>query len=269
MGTGGATQTDVITTTARDDSGQTVTSQSQATVRITDVAPTITVTKSPSPISRPQPGGTFRFTVVVTNTSVEPVTITSLVDDVYGNLDRRGSCAVGTRLAARGGSYSCAFDGDFIGAAGASQTDTVTVIAVDDDNTTVTAVAKATVSITPVGTPPVTTPPPTVPPAQPRPQTPTPIVPVGISPTPQVLVRTGSDLSGPARLAGLLLIVGMTLLAATRNWGLGGPRLAPEPAGPGGGGGWFMPPRPPQGPLGGLGVGLTGSPPPVRRAEPV
>jgi len=269
FGNAGAAQTDVITVTARDDAGQTVTSQSRATVRITDIVPTISVTKSPSPVSRPAPGGTFRFTVTVTNTSFEPVTITSLVDDVYGNFDGRGSCAVGVRLVP-GASYSCAFDGEFQGVTGATQTDTVTVVAVDDDNTTVTATAKATVSLTPVGTPPVTpppaTPPPTVTPPPAVPPTQIPITPGPSSPpaVQQPLPRTGSDLSGPARLAGLLLLLGMMLVAATRNYG-GGPRLAPVP----GGGGWFMPPRPPQGPLDGLGIGLAEPPPAALEATVV
>ncbi len=219
-GNAGASQTDVITVTARDNLGQTVTSQSQATVTITDVPPTITVTKTPNPISRPAPGGTFRFTVVVTNTSAEPVTITRLVDDIYGDFNGRGSCAVGIVLAP-GASYSCAFDGEFRGQAGASQTDTVTVTAVDNDNTPVTATAKATVTLTPVGIPPVVTPPPPVP--QP---------PIVIQTPPQILVRTGSELSDPARLAGILLILGITLVAATRNFG-GGPSLALLPVGPG------------------------------------
>jgi len=256
FGNAGATQTDVITVTARDDAGQTATSQSRATVRITDVVPTITVTKSPSPLSRPAPGGTFRFTVTVTNTSFEPVTITSLADDIYGNVDGRGSCAVGVRLVP-GASYSCAFDGEFQGVAGASQTDTVTVVAVDDDTTSVTATAKATVSITPVGTPPVTPPPATPPPAVPPTQQP-PIVPRAVSPpaAQQPLPRTGSDLSGPARLAGLLLLLGMMLVAATRNYG---GDLRPAPVSGGGDGGWFAPPRPPQGPLG---LGFTPPRPP-------
>jgi uncharacterized repeat protein (TIGR01451 family) len=223
-GNAGAAQTDVITVTARDNQGQTVTSQSQATVTITDVRPTIVVTKTPDPISRPAPGGSFRFTVTVTNTSFEPVTVTSLFDDIYGNLNGRGSCAIGVVLAANGGSYSCAFDGEFRGQAGASQTDTVTAIVVDNDNTSVTETAKATVTLTPTGTP-IVVPPPAPPVVQP---------PVVIQTPPQVLVRTGSDLSGPARLAGLLLIVGMTLIAATRRFG-DGPGLAMVPVGPGGG----------------------------------
>ena len=232
-GNAGASQTDIITTTAVDDRGQTVTSQATATVRITDVPPTITVTKTPDPVSRPEPGGTFRFTVVVTDTSSEAITITSLTDDIYGDLNGRGSCATGVRLPA-GGAYSCAFDGEFRGTAGASQTDIVTVTAVDDDNTRVTAIAKATVTLTPVGTPPVVPPPPAPP--------------IVIQTPPWTLVRTGSELVAPARMAGFLLIVGMTLIAATRRFGEG-PGLVPVPVGPaggprgggsgGGGGHWF------------------------------
>ncbi|MGI8808533.1 MAG: hypothetical protein ACR2KK_11945 [Acidimicrobiales bacterium] len=274
FGNAGAAQTDIITTTAVDDRGQTVTSLSNATVRITDIPPTITVLKSPDPVSRPEPGGTFRFTVTVTNTSFEPVTITSLVDDIYGDINGRGSCAVGVRLAP-GGSYSCAFDGEFSGRAGATQTDTVTVIAVDDDNTPVTAIAKATVTLTPAGTPPVIPPPP--PPPPPPPVTPPP-------PVRPPLVRTGSELGGAARLAGLLLLVGMTLVAATRRFGDDGPGLATVPAGPrgprgpgsGGGGHWSghaswfggTPVDPPCGPLAGLGAGLVEAPPAPPAPEP-
>ncbi|MCA1683644.1 MAG: hypothetical protein LC708_00715, partial [Actinobacteria bacterium] len=218
FGNANATQTDVITTDAVDDRGQTVTSLSQATVGITDVPPTIRVVKTPDPVSRPEPGGSFRFTVTVVNTSFEPVTITSLVDDVHGDLNGRGSCAIGVRLAASGGSYSCAFDGELRGRSGASQTDTVTAIVVDDDNTPASAIARATVTLTPLGTPPVS---PLPPPPPPRP--------VVVQPTPQILVRTGSDLTGPARLAGILLLLGMTLVVATRNFGEGGPGLAPVP----------------------------------------
>ena len=67
---------------------------------ITDVPPTINVVKDATPLTPPAPGGTFTFNVVVTNTSFEPVTITSLTDDVYGNLNGRGTCAIGAVLAA-------------------------------------------------------------------------------------------------------------------------------------------------------------------------
>ena len=62
-----------------------------------DVKPTVAITKTASPTKLPWPGGAFEFTLVIKNTSVEPVTITALTDTninpVPGNL-------VGTTLAA-------------------------------------------------------------------------------------------------------------------------------------------------------------------------
>ncbi|MGH9265025.1 MAG: hypothetical protein ACRD1D_10080, partial [Acidimicrobiales bacterium] len=269
FGNAGATQTDIITTTAVDDRGQQVTHQSRATVTITDVPPSIRIVKTPDPLSRPEPGGTFRFTLTITNPSFEPVTIISLVDDIYGDLNGRGSCAIGVTLAANGGTYSCSFDGDFFGNAGDSQTDTVTVVAVDDEGTQVTAEAKATVTLTPRSVPPVVQPPPPPPPPPPLP------------PAPKVLVRTGGDVGGPVRLAGMMLVVGMFLIAASWKFGPGaggvlaylptGPRRGPGPGGPGsgglGGGHWFggPPARPPWSPRGGSGAGVLDRP---RPAEP-
>ncbi len=280
FGNAGASQTDTITTTGRDDRGQVVTSVAQAVVTITNLPPTINIVKSADPLSRPEPGGSFRFTVTVTNTSFEPITTTSLVDDIYGDLNGKGSCAVGIRLAPNGGSYSCAFDGEFRGRAGDSQTDTVTVVAVDDEGTQVTAEAKARVTITPVTVQP--------PPVQPPPVVVPPTPPIVVQTPPRVLVRTGSDMAGPARLAGLFLLVGMTVIAATHKFGTAGVGLAVVPTGRGprrrGGGngghpgdngpqwfgddGWFggariHPPRPPKG---GAPVGLF-EPPPLPEVE--
>jgi hypothetical protein len=146
-GNAGATQTDIVTVVVTDSEGTTATDDDDATVLILDLPPTINVVKDATPLSRPAPGGSFTFNVVVTNTSAEPVTITSLSDDVYGSLAGRGTCAIGATLAANGGTYSCSFAGDFTGAAGAAQTDVVTVTAVDDDGTTVTDFDDATVTI--------------------------------------------------------------------------------------------------------------------------
>ena len=57
--------------------------------------------------------------------------------------------AIGTVLAANAGSYSCSFVGNFFGNAGASQTDTVTALAVDNDGSTANDTDVATVTITP------------------------------------------------------------------------------------------------------------------------
>jgi uncharacterized protein DUF5979 len=120
-------------------------------------ATTIQVDKSASPISRPQPGGTFTFTVRVTNNGSQPVTITSIQDDVHGNLNGRGTCATGASLTASpgpGNVYTCSFSVEFTGNSGASQTDKVTVTAVDSGGTSVSDISDGvTISITAPGTP--------------------------------------------------------------------------------------------------------------------
>ncbi len=65
------TDVDYNTDTATDD----------ATVTYTDVLPVISVTKTASPTSVPETGGSVTFTYVVTNNSTEAVTITVLSDD--------------------------------------------------------------------------------------------------------------------------------------------------------------------------------------------
>ncbi|HLX51314.1 MAG TPA: ice-binding family protein [Streptosporangiaceae bacterium] len=113
----------------------------------THAKPSITVSKTASPASRPAPGGSFRFTVTVHNTSTEAVTLTSLTDNVYGDLNGNGTCATGGTIAA-GQSYTCAFSGQFLGKAGDSQTDTVTAVVTDSRNQTASASGSATVTLT-------------------------------------------------------------------------------------------------------------------------
>ena len=114
--------------------------------------PSITVDKSASPTSRPAPGGNFTFSVTVTNTSTESVTLTSLVDNVYGDLNGKGNCATGGTIAA-GASFSCSFVGSFTGNAGASETDTVSATVTDANGATASASGSATVTITPAPAP--------------------------------------------------------------------------------------------------------------------
>ncbi len=204
FGNAGASQTDIVSVTGVDDDGERVTANDDAVVTLTNVPPTVTLIKDADPISRPEPGGQFTFLITVTNTSNEPVTITSLTDDVYGNLNGRGTCAIGAVLPANGGTYRCSFTAEYRGPAGSSQVDRVTVIVVDNDNTSATATDDARISITPVGSPPVTAPPP-----------------------PPPLPRTGSDVGGPAQLAMFLLFVGMLMVAAT--WRSMGPGLTLAP----------------------------------------
>jgi hypothetical protein len=110
------------------------------------------VIKDAVPLSRPEPGGTFTFRVGVLNSGLRNISITSLVDNVYGNLNGRGSCSTGALLIP-GQIYVCEFDGNFTGVTGASQTDIVTATVVNSDGTVITAQDAATVFITAPGTP--------------------------------------------------------------------------------------------------------------------
>ena len=145
-GNAGDSETDVVTSTVQDSYGQTATDTDDATVTVTDVKPTISVVKTADPTVVDEPGGDVTFTVQVTNNSVEPVTLTDLTDDVYGDLGGQGTCATGGVIAA-GGTYSCSFTGAVSGSAGDQKKDIVTAAAIDDEENEATASDDATVSI--------------------------------------------------------------------------------------------------------------------------
>ncbi|MEA2704083.1 MAG: hypothetical protein QOD63_2028, partial [Actinomycetota bacterium] len=242
FGNAGQSQTDTVTVRGQDSRGIQVTDSDDAIVTLTNVPPSIVVQKDARPPSMVAPGGTFNFDVAVTNTSFEPVTITSLTDNVYGNLNGKGTCAIGTTLAP-GATYRCSFPGDFRGVAGASQTDVVTAKAVDNDNTEVTASDSAVVTLTPV------------------PVQNVPVVVKQVPPSPpRAVARTGSDPGGPALLAIVLLIAG-TLMVAAAGW-YRRPRLAGGAGDAGVDTTWFGRPPAPTGGDGPLGTaGLGGGPP--------
>jgi hypothetical protein len=115
-----------------------------------DAAPSISLEKTASPKNLLQQGGVVTFTVKVTNTSgsLDPVTIESLSDSIYGNLailtGEAGKKAqltaclpalLGTSLAP-GASATCTFTANFA-AIGANETfsekDTVRICAEDND----------------------------------------------------------------------------------------------------------------------------------------
>ena len=89
-GNAGDTHTNVVTVTGHtnDEADGTLTANDDATVRVTDVLPLITVVKDANPTSVPENnvGALVTFTVSVTNDSVESVTLTTLNDDVFGNI---------------------------------------------------------------------------------------------------------------------------------------------------------------------------------------
>lgn len=85
--------------------------------------------------------------MTVTNTSPEDVTLSTLTDSVYGDLNGRGSCTTGATIAPSA-SYTCSFTGKFTGQAGDSETDVVTATVTDATSQTASDSDNATVTIT-------------------------------------------------------------------------------------------------------------------------
>jgi len=155
---GGAADTehvDTVTASGHDADGVEVEDFDDATVTIDDVTPGVTVTKSASPLSLNEPGGTVTYTVTVENTDpAEAVTLTDLVDDKFGDLlDDDGndlisnSTCVDNSVIAIGDTYSCTFDAEVTGNGGDSHVNTVTGTVVDDEGTEATDDASASVPI--------------------------------------------------------------------------------------------------------------------------
>jgi len=135
-----------FTAVAEDNDGTDASDDDDATVDFSDVAPAIEVTKTADTLVLPVPGGNVEFTVVVTNNSQESVTLTTLTDDIYGDLDGSGTCATGGIITANGGTYLCAFTGAVNGAPDL-YTDIVTAIATDNDGTSDTDTDDAVVEL--------------------------------------------------------------------------------------------------------------------------
>jgi hypothetical protein len=142
----GPDHSNTVTATASDDDGNSDTATDSATVGFDDVLPDIDVSKTANKASVPETGGDVTFTVTVTNNNAEDVTLTSLTDDVFLNLNGKGDCATGGTIAGSGGTYSCSFTETLLGdASGPDHTNTVTATASDDDGNSDTATDSATV----------------------------------------------------------------------------------------------------------------------------
>ncbi|MCA1683934.1 MAG: hypothetical protein LC708_02230 [Actinobacteria bacterium] len=138
-------------------------------VRVNPILPSIAVEKTANPTVLNEPGGPVVFTVRVINTGPNALTLTSLVDNVYGDLNGRPAPAGGTPcvtaptgsmpptppvLAANGGMFTCQFIGQVpapgSGQPGPNHTDVVTAIGTDVNGNTATAMDDAVVTIVPV-----------------------------------------------------------------------------------------------------------------------
>ena len=147
---------DIVTVAGHDDDDNTTDGSDGAVVGIRDVLPAIETTKSAAPTTVAEPGGPVTYTVTVANGSVEPVTITSMIDEVgdAGAVDLTeldGTCAdlVGTSLDP-GEDADCTFSLPVSGNAGDEVSDVVTTTVQDDEGNEVSDEATASVTVTDV-----------------------------------------------------------------------------------------------------------------------
>jgi len=206
----------VATATGSSSTGESFTDDDTAVVTITDVPPTIVVTKTAGVTSIVEPGGPVTFTVGVTNTSFESVTVTSITDSVDGGGAfgvtapavppvLTTTCQPGVVIAA-GSTYTCTFTVNVSGDVGDIVEDTVIATVVDNDGTPTT------------GTDDETTPVVAVPAALAAVVTPTATPAVVVT---SALPYTGSDTTRLVLFGLALLGAGAVLVAGVRRRSLG------------------------------------------------
>jgi IgGFc binding protein len=116
-------------------------------VSISDVPPGATLLKTAAPMLVDVPGGMVTFTARIDNgSSAEALTLTSLIDDIHGDLAGQGSCTLPQTIAV-GGFYQCSFTVFVAGDAGDIEVDTITAAVSDDEANAVSAHGSANVLI--------------------------------------------------------------------------------------------------------------------------
>jgi len=117
--------------------GEDYSNEATVTITVTDVMPSITVTKTACPNVIVEPGCDVEFTVEVYNTGVEPVTLISLVDDVFGDLNGQGNCLV-PNIIPVDSLYTCKFTVMISGNAEETHTNTVEATVKDNEENSAT-----------------------------------------------------------------------------------------------------------------------------------
>ena len=144
------TTVNVVTVSGHDDENTSATASDTHTLAVSDVAPTISVDKSATNIAE---GNTATYSFVITNTSsvsTDPVTITSVSDDVLGDLTSAALAANGGNpiVLAPGASFSFSYTTAVLNAG--TTVNVVTVSGHDDENTSATASDTHTLSVSDV-----------------------------------------------------------------------------------------------------------------------
>ncbi|MCB9077668.1 MAG: hypothetical protein H6631_08760 [Anaerolineaceae bacterium] len=141
------TETNRITVTVSDNEGSSVAASDTSTVTTFDVKPQVIVSKTASPTSLLEPGGNVTFTISITNTGLETVTLNTLTDSEFGNLNVAGKCVIPSQPLPTLANYTCQFTQPISANFGdVSHVNTVTVTAADDDGNTTSAHDTATVT---------------------------------------------------------------------------------------------------------------------------
>jgi len=99
--------------------------------------PVISVSKSAVPHVVHAPGEEVSYTINIANDGPLTVTLDSLTDTVFGDLNGQGTCSV-PQLIGIGGSYNCIFAEPITGIAGEIHTNTVTAEVFDENSNTTT-----------------------------------------------------------------------------------------------------------------------------------
>jgi uncharacterized repeat protein (TIGR01451 family) len=153
-GFGDPDHVNVVSATVEDDDGNPASDGDVATVGFASDPPSLTVAKTADPGSVAEAGETVTFTVEVTNDGAEPVTLTALSDDVFGDLLDAGNAAVSANSCAgadavipAGASLSCIFEGFVGGDPGADHVNVVTATVEDDDGETASGSDSETVTV--------------------------------------------------------------------------------------------------------------------------
>ncbi len=116
-------------------------------VSITDVLPSATLQKTASPTLVDVPGAMVTFTARINNGSgAEALALTSLIDDIHGDLAGQGNCTLPQTIAV-GAFYECSFTVFVGGGAGDIEIDTITAAVSDDEANAVAAQDSANVLI--------------------------------------------------------------------------------------------------------------------------
>lgn len=137
----------ILTATARDQSSQTATATTSATVRITNVAAAINLSATADPPFIHPPSHEVKFRVRIDNTGeADTVTVTQLRDEFLGSLDGVGTCTLPIVIEP-GLSSQCAFSAVVSGQVGDQRSRTIAATANDDDLNPGTITDETTVTV--------------------------------------------------------------------------------------------------------------------------